>query len=60
MPVRTSVFDNLYIHLAALGDFKFDKLPGASDPAYLAPTAEVVLTGAIKAKALEQYFPKVK
>jgi hypothetical protein len=36
---------------AALGDFQFDKLPGASDPSYLAPTTEVVLTDAIKAKA---------
>ena len=40
-----------YIQLAALGDFTFDKLAGANDPAYLAATPEVTLSQAIKDKA---------
>ncbi|MHB8534103.1 MAG: transglutaminase-like domain-containing protein [Sulfuricaulis sp.] len=49
--VRAGLISNPSVKLAALGDFKFDKLPGASDPAYLAETAEVTLTPAIRAKA---------
>ncbi|MBI5782341.1 MAG: hypothetical protein HZA69_01205, partial [Gammaproteobacteria bacterium] len=49
--IRAGLLDNPTVKLAALGDFQFNKLPGASDPAYLAPTTEVVLTDAIKAKA---------
>lgn len=49
--VRAGLISNPTVKLAALGDFKFDKLPGASDPAYLAPTTEVVLTDAVKTKA---------
>lgn len=51
--VRAGLFSNPTVKLAALGDFTFDKLPGASDPAYLAATTEVVLTDAIRAKAAE-------
>jgi len=40
-----------YIQLAALGDFTFNKLAGASDPAYLAASPEVTLSQAIKDKA---------
>jgi hypothetical protein len=47
------LFDNPYVKLAAHGTFTFDKLAGASDPAYLAATTEVVLTPAIQAKAEE-------
>src|SRR5581483_2453069 len=52
--------DNPTVKLAAVGDFKFDKLAGASDPAYLAETTEVVLTDAIKAKAQELEYNPVK
>lgn len=45
--------DNPRVRLAALGDFTFDKLPDASDPAFLAETVEVRLSDAIKAKAAE-------
>lgn len=49
--LKADLAPNPLVRLAALGDFKFDQLPGASDPAYLAATAEVVLTDAIKAQA---------
>lgn len=58
--VRAGLISNPTVKLAALGDFQFDKLPGASDPAYLAATAEIVLTDAIKAKALELSYDPVK
>ncbi len=51
---------NPAVQLAAHGDFKFDLLPGASDPAYLATSTEVVLTDAIKAKAQELGHDPVK
>ena len=54
------LYDHPTVKLAALGDFKFDKLPGASDPAYLAATPEVVLSEAIKAKAQELEYNPVK
>lgn len=48
-------FSNPNQRVAALGDFTFDALPGATDPAYLAETDEVVITQAIRdqAEALE-------
>jgi len=46
-------FDSPYPTLAALGDFNYSTLPGASNPAYLAATTEVTLTPAIAAKAAE-------
>ncbi len=45
---------------AALGDFKYDALVGASDPAYLGESDEVVLTDDIKAKAAELDYDAVK
>jgi len=50
---QAGLHSNPLIRLAALGDFTFDQLPGASDPAYLAPTVEVTLSDAIRAKAAE-------
>lgn len=58
--VRAGLISNPTVKLAALGDFKFDKLPGASDPAYLAGTTEVTLTPAIRAKALALNYDPVK
>jgi len=48
---QAGLHDNPTVKLAALGDFTFDKLPGASDPAYLAATPEVTLSQAIKDQA---------
>ncbi len=45
--------DTPYAQLAALGDYTFDRLPGASDPAYLAATDEITLSDAIATKAAE-------
>jgi len=45
------LFNNPQQKLAALGDFTFDALPGATDPAYLAETDEVVITQAIRDQA---------
>ena len=50
---RAGYFDNPYLQLAALGDFTFDRLPGADNPAYLAETDEVRITDAVRAKAAE-------
>lgn len=49
----TGLHDNPPVRLAALGDFTFDKLPGASNPDYLGETTEVRLSDAVKAKAAE-------
>ncbi len=55
-----SLFDNPYPKFAALGDFKYDTLVGANDPAYLAATAEITLSQAIKDKAAELTYDPVK
>lgn len=57
---RAALFDNPNVWLAALGDFTYDKLPGATDPAYLAASTEITLTDAVKAKALELGHDPVK
>ena len=54
------LFDNPTTKLASHGSYIFDGLPGASDPAYLEPTTEVLLTDAIKAKATELNHDPVK
>jgi len=48
---RAGLHNTPHIQLAALGDFTFDKLAGASDPAYLAATPEVSLSQSIKDQA---------
>jgi hypothetical protein len=53
-------FDTPYPQLAALGDFTFDKLTGATNPAYLAESDEIKLTPAIRAKAAELNHDPVK
>jgi hypothetical protein len=53
-------FDTPYPQLAALGDFTFDKLTGATNPAYLAESDEIKLTPAIQAKAAELNHDPVK
>ena len=57
---QSGLFDTPYVKLAALGDFTFDNLAGASDPAYLAPSDEVVLTQAIQDKAAELEHDPIK
>ena len=57
---RAGLFSNPTVKLAALGDFTFDKLPGALDPAYRAETVEVTLTPFVKAKAQELHYDPVK
>lgn len=57
---QAGLFDTPFVQLAALGDFTYDKLPGASNPAYLAETDEIRLTPAIKAKAAELDHDPVK
>ncbi len=58
--IQAGLTDNPTVKLAAHGTFTFDKLPGTSDPAYLAATAEVTLTPAIQAKAAELGHNPVK
>jgi hypothetical protein len=57
---QAGVFSHPHVHLAALGDFTFDHLPGASDPAYRAETTEIRLTQTIKDKAAELGHDPVK
>ena len=57
---QASYFDSPYPQLAALGDFTFDKLTGANNPAYLAESDEVKLTQAIKDKAAALNHDPVK
>ena len=47
-------------HYAALGDFDYSTLAGASDPAYLAQSDEVNITQAIRDKAAELDYDAVK
>jgi len=49
-----------YPQLAALGDFTFDKLTGANDPAYLAATDEIKISQNVKDKATELNHDPVK
>jgi len=48
-----ALFDNPNVQLAANGTFKYGRLAGASDPAYLAENTEVVFSNAIKQKAFK-------
>ena len=57
---QAGLYNTPAIKLAALGDFTFDKLAGASDPAYLAATDEVILSQQIKDKAAELNHDAVK
>lgn len=57
---QAGYFDTPYPQLAALGDFTFDKLTGATNPAYLAESDEIKLTPAIQAKAAELNHDPVK
>ncbi len=50
---QAGLFSNPSVKVAALGNFTYDNLVGASDPAYLAGTDEVNLSDAIIAKAAE-------
>lgn len=49
-----------YTKLAALGDFTFDNLAGASDPVYLAASDEITLSQMIKDKAAELNFDPIQ
>ncbi|MCK9531977.1 MAG: hypothetical protein M0R77_15650, partial [Gammaproteobacteria bacterium] len=57
---RADLHDTPYQKYAALGDFKYDKLPGADDPAYLAESVEVRMTDSVRAKAAELNHDPVK
>lgn len=57
---QAGLTDMPLIQLAALGDFTFDKLADANNPAYLAATDETRLSQAIKDKALELNYEPVK
>ncbi|MEW8000817.1 MAG: transglutaminase domain-containing protein [Candidatus Thiodiazotropha endolucinida] len=55
---QSGLFDNPYQQVAALGDFTYDQLAGADDPAYLGETDEIKLTQAIHDQAeLLEYDP---
>jgi len=55
---HAGLFNTPYVKLASHGSYRFDVLAGASNPAYLAQSDEVVITPAIQAKAdLLQHNP---
>ncbi|MCU7849531.1 MAG: hypothetical protein KZQ89_16380 [Candidatus Thiodiazotropha sp. (ex Lucinoma kastoroae)] len=55
---QSGLFDNPYQQVTALGDFTYDQLIGADDPAYLGETDEIKLTQAIHDQAeLLEYDP---
>ncbi|MBI3546323.1 MAG: hypothetical protein HY081_06980 [Gammaproteobacteria bacterium] len=58
--IRAGLHSNPYEKFASHGTYNFNQLAGASDPAYLAATTEVVLTDAIRAKAAELEHNPVK
>jgi hypothetical protein len=58
--IHAGLTDTPPIRLAALGDFTFDKVPDASNPAYLAASDEVTLSPAIQAQALALNYEPVK
>jgi hypothetical protein len=58
--IQAGLTETPAVQLAALGDFTFDKLAGASNPAYLAESDEIVLSQAIKDKAAELNYDPVK
>ena len=58
--IQAGLTETPALQLAALGDFTFDKLAEASNPAYLAESDEIVLTQAIKDKAAELHYDPVK
>lgn len=49
--VKAGMTNNPLIQYAALGDFSYSNLPGATNPAYLGETVEVKITQAIKDQA---------
>ncbi len=58
--IQAGLHNTPYTQLAALGDFTYDKLTGANNPAYLAETDEITLTQTIKDKATELNHDPVK
>jgi len=58
--LSSGTLDNPLMQVAALGEFSFDNLVDASNPAYLDETVEVKLTTAIKDKAAELDHDPVK
>ncbi|WAK00608.1 transglutaminase-like domain-containing protein [Methylobacter sp. YRD-M1] len=58
--IQAGLTDTPAVQLAALGDFTFDKLAEASNPAYLAESDEIVLSQAIQDKAAELNYDPVK
>lgn len=56
---EAGLFNTPYIKVAALGDFQFGDLAGASDPAYLAESAEVVLSQFVRDQAEELGYDPV-
>ena len=57
---QASLFNSPAKKLAELGGFSYDALAGASDPAYLAETDEVILTQRIKDQAQALAYDPVK
>lgn len=58
--IRSGLFSTPTIKVAAIGNFSFDKLPDASNPAYLSQTPEVQLSPLIIQKANELNHDPVK
>ena len=51
--VQAGLIDTPLLQLAALEGFRFDRLPGADNPAYVAETTEVTISPAVRKQAEE-------
>ena len=58
--IDAGLYHSPLTQVAALGDFTYDKLPEADNPAYLAASDEIILSDAIKAKAMQLNYDPVK
>lgn len=58
--VKAGMINNPLTQYAALGDFSYQSLPGATEPSYLAETTEVKITQAIKDQAAALNHDTVK
>jgi transglutaminase-like putative cysteine protease len=58
--IQSGLHNTPHTKLAALGDFTYDQLPGASDPAYLAESDEITLSQVIRDKAADLNYDPIQ
>jgi hypothetical protein len=58
--IQSGLYNTPFTKIAALGDFTFDQLEGASNPAYLTETDEITLSQTIRDKASELNYDPIQ